>query len=95
MKYYSDLLADGQNRIFVTIPRVQHGIPITLGTFLANSSTGIGTISNPIIKPYPNYDWHKSSGGDCDGITSVYRVMVRLSPIENSSESICKMWPFK
>lgn len=59
--------------MFVTIPRIQGGIPVTLGTILINT-TG-DTVKNPLIKPYPDYSWHKTIG-QCDGITSVFRVMV-------------------
>lgn len=55
------------SRIFVTIPRFNVGIPVTLG-YLSGSHN--------LIQPYPEYSWHSSHGRNCDGITSVFRVAV-------------------
>lgn len=61
-------------RVFVTIPRFEKGIPVTLGTV-----SDINTHNGPLIAPYPNYEWHKSYGKNCDAITSVFRIMVSLN----------------
>lgn len=61
------------SRIFVTIPRFTTGIPVTLGTVGTTGATG-----GPLVHPYPDYSWHNSHGANCDGITSVFRVAVRL-----------------
>lgn len=57
-----------QSRIIVTMPRFNEGVPITLG-FVTAMKTDL------MIKPFPNYEWHASYGANCDGITSVFRVM--------------------
>ncbi|CAG9773981.1 unnamed protein product [Ceutorhynchus assimilis] len=60
------------NEVFVTIPRFVEGIPATLGTVTSKQSDG-----NPVIKPYPNWSWHRRSE-EChrDRIVSVFRVKV-------------------
>ncbi|XP_012269402.2 protein yellow-like isoform X2 [Athalia rosae] len=65
-------LHDGRfgRRIFVTIPRFQKGVPVTLG-FVTTEVTADG---NPKIAPYPNWNWQRS--GDCDGLTSVWRIEI-------------------
>lgn len=63
-----DYRGRGQSKIFVTVPRFQPGVPITLGT--------LGPVRNggPVITAYPDYSWQSSHGKNCDGITSVFRV---------------------
>lgn len=61
----------GRSRLFVTVPRFQEGIPITLGVV----STSFAT-NESVIHAYPNYAWQESHGANCDGITSVFRVAV-------------------
>jgi hypothetical protein len=61
----------GRRRIFVTIPRFYEGVPFSLGTVSSFKSE-----QGPLIQPYPDYAWHKESA-NCDGITSVFRVMVK------------------
>ncbi|KAK2586172.1 hypothetical protein KPH14_001439 [Odynerus spinipes] len=56
--------------IFVTVPRFQAGIPVTFG-YVTNDITSEG---NPIIAPYPSWEWNKE--GDCNGLTSVFRVAI-------------------
>ncbi|CAH1116312.1 unnamed protein product [Phaedon cochleariae] len=68
--YYSH--NDNEKKVFVSIPRFQSGVPVTLG-FVTNRQFN----GNPIIAPYPSWDWHKNPQ-KCrrDRIVSVYRVMV-------------------
>lgn len=64
--------AKGSSKLFVTIPRFQEGSPITLGTVTNQKRDG-----NPIIEPYPSWDWHRNpTSCHKDRIVSVYRVMV-------------------
>lgn len=56
--------------VFVTIPRFRKGIPVTFG-HVTNDVTAEG---NPIIAPYP--DWERNKEGNCNCITSVFRVAV-------------------
>lgn len=67
-------LVGGKHRIFVTIPRFLHGIPITVGTVSQRKEN-----SEYLIAPYPDYTWHSSYGSDCNGITSVVRMIVSIS----------------
>lgn len=59
-----------QSTVFVTIPRFQDGVPLTLG-YVTDQVSADG---NPIIAPYP--DWKYNVIGGCDGITSVYRIQI-------------------
>ncbi|KAJ8678882.1 hypothetical protein QAD02_014669 [Eretmocerus hayati] len=56
--------------VFVTMPRLEQGIPITLG-YVTELVSAEG---NPLIAPYPSWEWNKL--GDCDAITSTYRVQI-------------------
>ncbi|XP_046604118.1 protein yellow-like isoform X2 [Neodiprion virginianus] len=58
------------SRIFVSIPRFQQGVPVTLG-YVTNV---VSSHDNPVIAPYPSWDWHRS--GDCDGLISVWRMQI-------------------
>lgn len=58
------------SKVFITIPRFQSGVPLTLG-YVTGRITSEG---NPVIAPYP--DWESNTLGDCDHLTSVYRIMV-------------------
>lgn len=62
-------LSDG--RVFVTAIR-NNGVPASLSVVSDQQGP-----SGPLLKPYPSWSWYKK--GDCDGITSVYRVAVRIS----------------
>ncbi|XP_014223730.1 protein yellow-like [Trichogramma pretiosum] len=57
-------------RVFVTMPRLEIGIPVTVGYV----TDGLSKEGNPLIAPYPNWQWNKL--GSCDALTSVYRVQV-------------------
>lgn len=61
-------LIDG--RIFVTIIR-NDGVPSSLNVISEQKGPG-----GPLLQPYPDWTWTKR--GDCNGITSVYRVAVSL-----------------
>lgn len=56
--------------VFITIPRIQNGIPVTLG-YVTNDVSSEG---NPLIAPYPSWEWNRL--GHCDAMTSVFRVQV-------------------
>ncbi|XP_046737183.1 uncharacterized protein LOC124405958 [Diprion similis] len=57
-------------RVFVTTPAFNdHGVPATLSTISSRQGPG-----GPLLKPYPNWSWHIP--GNCNGITSVWRVAV-------------------
>lgn len=61
------------NRVFITIPRFQDGIPVTLGLVLDKKLN-----NNNIIKPYPSWDWHRDPT-ECkkNRLISVFRIQVR------------------
>ncbi|KAJ8923456.1 hypothetical protein NQ315_002015 [Exocentrus adspersus] len=60
-----------ESKVFVTIPRFQSGIPLTLGTVTDKMYKG-----NPVIAPYPSWSWHRSPKTCAtERIVSVYRVM--------------------
>ncbi|XP_025829228.1 protein yellow-like [Agrilus planipennis] len=60
-------------KVFIGMPRMQGGHPATIAT-VTNKTTADG---NPIVKPYPSWDWHKNLN-DCptNRIVSVFRVKV-------------------
>ncbi|SPP74757.1 protein yellow [Drosophila guanche] len=57
--------------IFVTIPRFAKGVPYSLA-YVTNEMKPNGTL----LHPYPSYEWHKTHGADCNGLTSVYRTQI-------------------
>ncbi|XP_076761878.1 yellow-e3 [Xylocopa sonorina] len=59
-----------KSKVFVSIPRFQDGVPLTLGYVTEQVSVD----GNPIIAPYPNWDYNTL--GSCDSITSVYRMQI-------------------
>lgn len=63
----------GESQIFLTIPKFQPGIPVTLGTVSNKKREG-----NPIIKPYPSWEWFRNPEA-CkqDRLLSVFRVQVQ------------------
>ncbi|EDW01043.1 major royal jelly protein 1 [Drosophila grimshawi] len=63
--------ANGQARVFTTIPRFVSGIPYTLATV----SEQLGS-NGPLLQPYPNFAWHNNNGDNCDQITSAFRVAI-------------------
>ncbi|ENN70589.1 hypothetical protein YQE_12764, partial [Dendroctonus ponderosae] len=61
-----------RNQVFVTIPKFVEGIPATLGTVTNRTYEG-----NPLIKPYPDWQWHRNPEGcHTDRIVSVFRVKI-------------------
>ncbi|XP_059470383.1 LOW QUALITY PROTEIN: protein yellow-like [Neocloeon triangulifer] len=61
--------AGSKNRVFISIPRFKNGVPATL-TYVNYPSQS----SSPLLNPYPN--WEMNREGNCDGITSTFRVKV-------------------
>ncbi|KAH8243000.1 hypothetical protein KR032_003557, partial [Drosophila birchii] len=58
-------------RLFVTSPRFGQGVPYSLA-YISDVQGENGTV----LQAYPSYQWHSSHGGNCDGLTSVYRVHI-------------------
>lgn len=59
--------------VFISIPRFQNGVPVTLG-YVTNDVSAEG---NPLIAPYPNWDVNTvGKHGQCNGIISVWRMQV-------------------
>lgn len=58
--------------IFVTMPKFQNGVPVTLGKVTQKKYKG-----NPIIRPYPSWEWHRNLS-DCkkERMVSVFRIQV-------------------
>lgn len=78
---FNEFIAKGGPIIFISIPRFQNGVPVTLG-YVTEKVCAEG---NPIIAPYPNWEWNRL--GQCDALTSVFRMQVR---IENFVFMSCK-----
>lgn len=55
-------------RTFVTLPKWKPGVPATLAVIPKNSE------KSPLLQPYPNWNWHNE--GNCNGLTSVFRLSV-------------------
>uniref|UniRef100_A0A034VMR4 Protein yellow n=1 Tax=Bactrocera dorsalis TaxID=27457 RepID=A0A034VMR4_BACDO len=66
---------DGYHRTFLTIPRLSHGVLYSLAV-VADSDNS--TLLNPLLVPYPSYDWHSSFGQNCSSITSAIRTFVSV-----------------
>ncbi|XP_050511654.1 major royal jelly protein 3-like isoform X2 [Diabrotica virgifera virgifera] len=68
--YYARHFVD--NKMFITIPRNKPATPASLGTI-----SGKKINENPVITPYPNWDWHLNPEScNKNRIVSVFRVMV-------------------
>lgn len=68
-----DVYAGGktqQSRVFVSVPRFQAGVPVTLGYV----SDQVAADGSPLIAPYPNWEFNKPI--NCDRVTSVYRMKI-------------------
>ncbi|KAK0157801.1 hypothetical protein PV328_011492 [Microctonus aethiopoides] len=59
-----------EQKLFITIPRFQNGVPVTLGYVTKFSFQG-----NPLIAPYPNWEMN-TLDGNCNHIISVFRIKV-------------------
>jgi hypothetical protein len=68
---YGNASGNKEKRIFVTTPKLRTGIPVTLSTLSSKRSKD----GSPLLEPFPNWDTH--SEGNCDGLTSVFRVEVK------------------
>lgn len=66
----NSLFQERQSTVFVAIPRIQDGVPLTLGYVTKEVSAD----GNPLIAPYPS--WSYNDVKYCDGLTSVYRMQV-------------------
>ncbi|CAK9798071.1 Protein yellow [Anthophora quadrimaculata] len=62
--------AERKSMVFISIPRFQNGVPVTLGYVTEQVSAD----GNPIIAPYPS--WSYNIVGNCDMITSVFRMKI-------------------
>jgi len=63
-----------EGRVFVSLPKWKAGTPATLASIPFDAAKE-GTTS-PLLNPYPNWSWHARPEGDCDGLTSVFRMKV-------------------
>ncbi|XP_075154177.1 L-dopachrome tautomerase yellow-e3 isoform X2 [Haematobia irritans] len=60
-------------RTFLTIPRLNFGVPYSLATIISNDR---GKQLNPKVESFPSYEWHHSHGTNCTGITSALRTYI-------------------
>ncbi|XP_013102518.2 protein yellow [Stomoxys calcitrans] len=60
-------------RTFLTIPRLNFGVPYSLATIAENDRK---IELNPKVKAFPTYEWHQSHGTNCTGITSALRTYI-------------------
>nr|XP_033183243.1 protein yellow-like isoform X1 [Bombus vancouverensis nearcticus]XP_033183244.1 protein yellow-like isoform X1 [Bombus vancouverensis nearcticus]XP_033193098.1 protein yellow-like isoform X1 [Bombus vancouverensis nearcticus]XP_033193100.1 protein yellow-like isoform X1 [Bombus vancouverensis nearcticus] len=76
-----------RDKVFITLPKWKDGIPVTLATVPKPSKT-----KSPKLRPYPDWGWHRP--GNCDGLTSVFRVQVdecdRLWVLDSGKVDIAK-----
>ncbi|GLH04183.1 Protein yellow, partial [Gryllus bimaculatus] len=67
-------------RVFVTLPRLNPGTPTTLATVVEDPRAGAAYVpggspgSAPLLTAYPDWAWNRQ--GDCDALTSVFRMQV-------------------
>ncbi|XP_059476393.1 major royal jelly protein 1-like [Neocloeon triangulifer] len=63
-----------KERVFLSLPNLRRGQPVTLATIPATSAG----IKNPLLKPFPNWQWQRGSKDNCHSLVSVFRT--RLDP---------------
>lgn len=63
-----------EDRIFLAMPRLREGVPVTLATIPRATARG----SAPILRAYPDWSAHVPPRGDfnCTGLVSVYRMKI-------------------
>ncbi|XP_067006298.2 dopaminechrome tautomerase [Anabrus simplex] len=64
-----DVDRDRRGRTFVTLPNFSNGTSVTLAT-VANPHQ----VDSPLLQPYPDWSWHQK--GNCNGLTSVFRIKI-------------------
>ncbi|KAK1118675.1 hypothetical protein K0M31_014979 [Melipona bicolor] len=76
-----------RDKVFLTLPKWKDGIPVTLATVPKLSKT-----KSPKLRPYPDWRWHQP--GNCDGLTSVFRIQVdecdRLWVLDSGKVDVAK-----
>ncbi|XP_076169514.1 protein yellow [Ptiloglossa arizonensis] len=64
----------GDDKIFISVPRLRDGVPSTFNYITKNQSFEI----SPQLRPYPSWDWHLAGRGEmnCSQMISVYRSQI-------------------
>jgi hypothetical protein len=79
-----------EGRVFVSLPKWKGGTPATLASIPFDAAKNETTA--PLLNPYPNWSWHARPEGDCDGLTSVFRMRVdqcgRLWVLDSGLEKV-------
>ncbi|XP_059481886.1 protein yellow-like [Neocloeon triangulifer] len=80
-----------EGRVFISLPKWKAGTPATLTTVPFDAAKNTAS-SSPLLNPYPNWSWHQRPEGDCDGLTSVFRMEVdqcgRLWVLDSGLEKV-------
>ncbi|XP_063229142.1 protein yellow-like [Bacillus rossius redtenbacheri] len=82
------------DKMFVTVPRWESGVPSTLNYVSLSSSPSDG----PLLVPYPSWEFNRE--GNCAGVTTTYRIKVDKCDrlwvldtgtvgIENTTRQLC------
>lgn len=67
-------IARYKERVFISLPKWKSGTPVTLATVPVSAASD-GNHS-PLLNPFPSWSWHGRAEGDCEGLTSVFRMEV-------------------